>query len=321
VKAAVVGAGINGVAAAYALACGGDEVTLYEQFRIGHTNGSSHGASRIFRLAYPEPEWVRLAQEALPAWRALEADSGEELLELSGLVELAPPGVEGSRAALEACGARFEEVTEPGFDGSVIYQPDAGIVRADLAHRAFLDGALRRGAQLVEDTRVEQLDDLDADVVVVTAGAWVRRLLPELPVRPTRETVCYFDTAPRTLIELGGERGAGFYALRDPGGGIKAGLHRSGPRADPDDGGGADESIADLLCEWVVARFPGVDPEPTRVDTCFYTSTADERFILERRGRIVVGSACSGHGFKFAPVIGERLAALAHGGGPSSTAQ
>ncbi len=312
-KVAVVGAGINGVAAAYALACGGDEVTLYEQFRIGHTNGSSHGASRIFRLAYQEPEWVRLAQEALPRWRALEADSGEALLELNGLVELAPPGVEGSRAALEACGARFEEVAEPGFDGVALFQPDAGIVRADLAHRAFLDGALRRGAELREETRVERLDDLDADAVVVTAGAWARRLLSDLPVQPTRETVCYFrlDGEPRTLIELGTERGEGFYGLRDPGGGIKAGLHRSGPHADPGDGGGPDQGIADLLSAWVAARYDGIDPEPTRVETCFYTSTADDRFILERRDRVVVGSACSGHGFKFAPVIGERLAALA----------
>ncbi|HSX22931.1 MAG TPA: hypothetical protein VLE97_09180, partial [Gaiellaceae bacterium] len=58
-------------------------------------------------------------------------------------------------------------------------------------------------------------------------------------------------------------------------------------------------------------RFPEADPESAGADTCFYTSTDDERFILERRGRIVVGSACSGHGFKFAPAVGRRLAALA----------
>ena len=240
-RVAVVGAGINGVAAAYALACGGDEVTLYEQFRLGHTRGSSHGTSRIFRLAYPQAEWVRLAQEALPGWRALEADSGETLLELNGLVELAPAGVESSRAALEACDARFEEIEFPGFDGSALFQPDAGIIRADLAHRAYLEGALRRGARLVEEARIEGLAALGANSVVVTAGSWIRRLIPDLPVRPTRETICYFrlDGAPPPLIELGTERGEGFYALRDPDGGIKAGLHRSGP-SDPDDGGGPD---------------------------------------------------------------------------------
>jgi len=314
-RVAVVGAGINGVAAAYALACGGDEVTLYEQFRLGHTRGSSHGTARIFRLAYPEAEWVRLAQESLAGWRALEADCGETLLELNGLVELAPPGVVSSRAALEACGARFEETEFPGFDGSALFQPDAGIVRADLAHRAFLEGALRRGAHLVEDARIDRLDALDADAVVVTAGPWVTRLVPELAVRPTRETVCYFrlEGAPPSLIELGTERGDGFYALHDPDGGIKAGLHRSGLPADPDDDGGPDPSVVELLRNWVAARFPGVDPEPHRVETCFYTNTADERFVLERRGRVVVGSACSGHAFKFAPAVGERLAALARG--------
>lgn len=314
-KVAVVGAGINGVAAAYALACGGDEVTIYEQFRLGHENGSSHGASRIFRLAYPEAEWVRLAQESLEGWRELEADSGETLLELNGLVELAPPGVESSRAALEACGARFEETEVPGFDGSALFQPDAGIVRADLAHRAFLEGALRRGASLVEETRIERLDALDADAVVVTAGPWIRRLIPDLPVEPTRETVCYFrlDGASPSLIELGTERGDGFYALHDPGGGIKAGLHRSGLPADPDTEGGPDPEIVGLLCGWVAARFPGADPEPERIETCFYTNTADERFLLERHGRVVVGSACSGHAFKFAPTVGERLAVLARG--------
>ena len=263
-RVAVVGAGINGVAAAYALACGGDEVTLYEQFRLGHTRGSSHGSARIFRLAYPEPEWVRLAQESLAGWRALEADSGETLLELNGLLELAPPGVESSRAALEACGARFEETEVPGFDGSALFQPDAGIVRADLAHRAFLEGALRRGGRLVEDARIDRLDALDADVVVVTAGPWARRLVPDLPVHTTRETVCYFrlDGVRPSLIELGTERGDGFYALHDPDGGIKAGLHRSGVPADPDDDGGPDESVVDLLRDWVALRFPGVDPEP-----------------------------------------------------------
>ncbi len=311
-RVAVVGAGINGVAAAYALACGGDEATLYEQFRLGHTRGSSHGSARIFRLAYPEPEWVRLAQESLAGWRALEADSGETLLELNGLLELAPPGVESSRAALESCGARFEETEVPGFAGSALFQPDAGIVRADLAHRAFLEGALRRGGRLVEDARIDRLDALDADVVVVTAGPWARRLVPDLPVHTTRETVCYFrlDGVRPSLIELGTERGDGFYALHEPEGGIKAGLHRSGPPAGPDDDGGPDPSVVELLQEWVVARFPGVDPEPHRVETCFYTNTADERFILERRGRVVVCSACSGHAFKFAPAVGERLAAL-----------
>jgi sarcosine oxidase len=62
---------------------------------------------------------------------------------------------------------------------------------------------------------------------------------------------------------------------------------------------------------WTRGIFHLADSSPAAAETCLYTSTQDERFVVERRGRTVVGSACSGHGFKFAPAIGERLAALA----------
>ena len=62
---------------------------------------------------------------------------------------------------------------------------------------------------------------------------------------------------------------------------------------------------------WVRERFLDVDPEPVDIDTCLYTKTADETFVLDCRGNVVVGSAWSGHGFKFAPAVGRRLAALA----------
>jgi sarcosine oxidase len=85
---AVVGAGIMGSATAYALARGGHDVTLYEQFEVGHTRGSSHGRSRIVRLAYPDVEFVELAKESFAGWRELEREAGVELLELNGLLEL-----------------------------------------------------------------------------------------------------------------------------------------------------------------------------------------------------------------------------------------
>ena len=67
----------------------------------------------------------------------------------------------------------------------------------------------------------------------------------------------------------------------------------------------------DKVAAWVAEHVPLADPGPVETQTCLYTTTADESFILERRGRVVVGSACSGHGFKFAPAIGARLASLA----------
>jgi sarcosine oxidase len=328
--AVVVGAGINGLATTRALAQAGVDVVLVEQCHVGHTRGSSHGRSRIFRLAYPEPEWIRLAQASLARWRELEEETGSKLLELHGLLEVVREGAEDSRAALEACGVPFDvlsadEVAERfpvaiPDGGAAIYQPDAGIIRADLAQRALRESAERHGARVAERTRVGSLDEIEAEAVVVTAGAWARPLLAsagiDLPVVVTRETVAYFrlesDRPVPSLADLKrGARGHATYGLHDPVHGLKAGIHMSGPPADADEDGRPEAELVELIRAAVPRYFPTADPEPVEVETCLYTSTADERFLIERHGRIVVGSACSGHGFKFAPVVGERLAALA----------
>src|SRR5437763_16870206 len=101
-----------GSATAYALAREGRDVVLYEQFRIGHARGSSHGRSRIVRLAYPELEFVELAKESFAAWRALERDAGIELLELNGLLELVGDPAQSSRDALDAARAEYELLTD-----------------------------------------------------------------------------------------------------------------------------------------------------------------------------------------------------------------
>jgi len=311
-----------GLATARALSRAGHNVVVYEQFEPGHARGSSHGRSRIFRLAYTEPEWVRLAQEALAGWWELEAEAGERLLELNGLIEIVTDLRESSAAALEACGVvwqrldrdeverRFPLRLPPGSFGML--QPEAGIVRADRALAAFAHGIdVRYGV------RVASLTDVDAACIVVTAGAWVNDLIqPQIPVRVTRETVCYFrpaDSRPiPAFISLGPHAGGvRFYALSDPMHGIKAAAHHAGPEVDPREAGKPDRALVEAITAWVAERVLLADPRPVETQTCLYTTTADESFILERRGRIVVGSACSGHGFKFAPAIGARLAALA----------
>jgi len=100
-----------GSATAYALARDGHDVVLYEQFEVGHTRGSSHGRSRIVRLAYPEIEFVELAVESFAGWRELEREAGLELLELNGLLELVEEEAQGSSAALDAAGAEYELLT------------------------------------------------------------------------------------------------------------------------------------------------------------------------------------------------------------------
>jgi monomeric sarcosine oxidase len=322
---AVVGAGIMGSAAAYALARDGHDVTLFEQFQIGHTHGSSHGRSRIVRLAYPELEFVELAKESFSGWRELEHETGIELLELNGLLELVDDLAQGSSEALDAAGADYELVPAEAArerwpvgvpDGwTALFQPEAGIVRADLAHRAFVDRAVALGVRLHEHTRVESLDEVDAEAVVLTAGPWVRQFFPDLPVRTTRETVAYFrrsgDPLPSVVQLDPVTRGHAMYSLHDPVHGLKAGAHHAGAEVGPDEDGGPDDALVERIAEWVARTYPDAEPEPVAAETCMYTTTADEHFILERRGRVVIGSPCSGHGFKFAPAIGRRLALMA----------
>jgi sarcosine oxidase len=306
-----------GCATAWALRERGAEVSVHEQFSLDHDRGSSHGRTRIFRVAYPDPDWIRFAQEAYAGWR--ELDRG--LLGLYGLVELAPDPAVISARALDESGVPYrlldrDEVRALGAnlpDGwSALHIARAGVVFADRARHAFLEAA---GVEVETNRRIESTDELDADVVVLTVGSWVRALVPDLPVTVTRETLAYFacDGPPRPCIaDLSAEtRTHAMYSLHDPVHGLKAGAHHAGAQADPDTEAPPDRAIVERIAAWVRERFPDVDPNPVEAQTCLYTTTADERFILERRGRIVIGSACSGHGFKFAPAVGRRLAALA----------
>lgn len=338
--AVVVGAGVMGSATGRALARSGVDVVLLERFPLGHARGSSHGRSRIFRFSYPDRRYVRMAMEALPLWREVEEDAGEELLVTTGGLDFGPV-VTDHAEALGAEGARFDLLDKADVaarfpflrppEGTALFQPDAGFVRADRAVAAFVRTAASAGAEVVEERpavalRVEGGDAVveteeetyRAPVAVVTAGGWARALLGpagiDLPVRPTRETVGYFaldESLPVPAVVEWNEPAG--YALRSPRQGIKAGEHGTGPDTDPNDEGTPDPAALERLGRWVRSRFPDADPEPHLAETCIYTNTDDESFVLERHGPIVVGSACSGHGFKFAPWIGRRLAGLATG--------
>jgi sarcosine oxidase len=338
---AVVGAGVNGLAASLALARARRTVVLLEQFAIGHDRGSSHGTSRIFRFSYADPFYVRQAQQALAGWRALEEESGEELILRSGTLDMGHIALANAEA-LAMCGVRHERLTgadvterwpiaaEP--DEPALHQPDGGITRADQVLTVVLAAARTAGVDVRERTRVGALSQHDGHVevdtdagalraraVVVTAGAWSRELLAplgiDLDVRPSRETAAYFDLPGAedlpTLIDDSGTVGDAAYGLAAPGVGLKAGHHRSGREADPDEPGSPEPELVDAAAAWVARRYPDASTEPISAETCLYTNTADEAFVCNRQGRIVVGSACSGHGFKFAPTTGSRLAQLA----------
>jgi sarcosine oxidase len=338
VDALVIGVGVMGAAAGWSLSRAGREVLMLEQFAVGHRRGSSHGASRIFRLSYEDPRFVRMAQEAQPRWRALEEASGMQLLTTTGGLDIGER-LDRHAEALRECDVPFEQLASvevgqrfPAVSSSVgpaLFQPDGGIVAADEAVRAFLDAARSGGTTVLEHAAVVALSEragmveirtegeaYRARTAVVTAGAWAAKLLGgtgiKLPTRPTRETVAYFhvdgDGSLPTVVDWGTPA---VYSLPSPGQGLKVGEHQAGPTADPDEEGAPDEASVARVSAWVRERFPAAEREPHLVETCLYTNTADEGFILERHGAVIVGSACSGHGFKFAPVIGDRLAALA----------
>lgn len=336
--AIVVGGGIMGAATTRELARRGRKVLLLERFGLGHDRGSSHGNSRIFRFSYPNPMYVAMAQESLPLWRELEKESGEDLLKVTGGLDRGPLLSEHA-AALAARGAsyklldgneineRFPFMSLPGNE-PVLYQPDAGIIAADRALSVLLIAAERDGAEIRERCEALALEPNDggvvvstahgsfrAEVVIVTAGAWAKSLLRgagiELAVRPTRETVAYFDLDEASIPPLVEWGTPSLYALPAPGIGLKVGEHQAGREVDPDDAGAPDGESVERLKAWVRERYPSAGPEPLRLETCLYTNTVDDSFIIERQGRIVIGSPCSGHGFKFAPLVGQRLAELA----------
>lgn len=327
-----------GCATARALSKLGKKVVLLERFRLGHKRGSSHGRTRIFRFSYPDPMYVDMAREALELWRDLEREAGTELVHTTGGLDLGPD-ISANAAALEECGVAYELLTASdaverfpavsiGPRTEALYQRDSAIVYADASIASFATAAMDADADVIEEREVISIEpsaasvvvrtpggDFEADRVVIAAGPWAKKILTQvgidLPVRPTRETIAYFPIeggALPTVVEWG--RPA-VYALPSPGQGLKVGEHIAGPAADPDDDQPADRGSVDRLARWVGERFPGADNEARLVETCFYTNTDDERFILERRDNIVIGSACSGHAFKFAPLIGKRLAALA----------
>jgi sarcosine oxidase len=333
----VVGAGVMGAATAYALTRAGHEPVVLEQFELGHARGSSHGRGRIFRLVYDDASWVAKAQRALPLWRELEAETGEEILRTTGSLDLGP-GTDERAAALARCGVEFEVLDGAELPAPLriergtpaLVQRDGGVLDAARAQQAFLRGiGVRERAPVtaIEDEGRVRLagTTIEAQAVVVTAGAWVGPLLEPLgispPVTPSRESVAYFPLAAPdgvpTIIDWRipdgydlPRRGVSVYAL-PAADGLKAGIHRTGPPTDPDEDGVVDPEAVRCSRDWVARYVEGADPEPSRTETCLYTNMPDESFVLERRGRVVVGSPCSGHGFKFAPLVGRELASLA----------
>jgi len=351
VDVVIVGAGLAGSAAAWAMARRGRSVAVLEAFQPGHRRGSSHGSARIFRRAYPDPLYVRLTGEAGRLWRQLADETGQEVVLTTGGIDFGPAREQekiyevlrtfGVTAELMPTAAAAERWPGVAFGSDpVMFQPDAGVLDAERAMSAMRGLAVARGAQICYDSPVLGVSASEsgaavhtadrswrAPVVIVAAGAWLEPLLGEQVRLPslvvTQQQAFHFaplsaGAQPWPVFIYHDEIAMyGLLAGRDgevPGV-IKIGEHGPGTVTTGDDRDGIVSPAArERARAFVRERLPGLDPAPVGELTCLYTSTVTEDFILDRRGPFVICSACSGHGAKFAPLTGEIAAELACGG-------
>ncbi|MEU6285293.1 FAD-dependent oxidoreductase [Streptomyces sp. NPDC047028] len=346
----VIGGGLMGAATAWAAARRGLSVLLLEQYGPGHGRGSSHGSARIVRRGYDDPLYTRLTGRAFELWRELELQADAHLLRMLGSVDFGTRAYAESVAAqLAAAGVPHETLDAaeaerrwPGmrFEGPVVHHPQGGTVDAEAAVAAFLATAVVLGAVVRHGAEVRSLapdgdgarvvladgTTLLARQVVVAGGAWTAGLLDGLvalpPLTVTQQDTFHFprlDPAARAWPSVLHEDGPGIYHLaggRDggPGDDRKIGEHYGGRRTTAAGRDGVITAASRArVSEYVRRWLPGLDPVPRSESSCLFTFTPSEDFLLDRVGPFVVCSPCSGHGAKFAPLIGELTADLVTG--------
>jgi sarcosine oxidase len=350
----VVGTGGMGVAAAAAIAGRGGRVLGLDRFPVGHDRGSSHGQTRLIRRAYFEhPDYVPLLGRSFELWRELEAASGRRLLVASGLVTAGPAAgevVSGTlhSAALHALPVETltprEAMTRwPAFRipdaWTAIHEPDAGYLFVEDCVAAHADTATRAGADLrsgvrvrswrVQTGRVEVETDggrFHADRLVLCPGSWAGDVLrlPAIPLTVLRKSLfwhaagspaaavmpCFAFDTPEGFCY-------GFPSLDDRG--AKLADHTGGRvvTSPLDVDRGIDRQEAARIDAWIAEHLPAVSPRQTDHKVCLYTMSPDGHFLLglhPDHPQVVVAAGFSGHGYKFASVVGEILAELSLGG-------
>ncbi|HEY1394378.1 MAG TPA: N-methyl-L-tryptophan oxidase [Methylibium sp.] len=349
---AVVGLGAMGSAAAYHLARQGRKVLGLDRFTSPHAFGSSHGLTRIIREAYFEdPCYVPLVQRAYGLWDELQRLAGRELLRITGGLMIGPADgvlVGGALRSAQEHGLAHELLSaaevkrrfpalQPREDMVGVWEPRAGVLFPEACIAAHLALAQAHKAALRGDERVlswraeadgavritTERSEYRARQLLLTAGAWIRSMVPELalPFSVERQAVCWFaptadpelfaparcpvslwETAPQKFL----------YGIPDFGDGMKLAVHHEGEEAAPD---GLRREVGEAevaAIRALVQRFvPGANGPLRSSAVCMYTNTPDQHFWIDRHPQhpqVLIASPCSGHGFKFAGVVGEALA-------------
>jgi sarcosine oxidase len=319
--AIVIGIGGMGSAALYHLALRGASVLGLEQFDIPHDLGSSHGVTRIIRLAYWEhPAYVALVRRAYTLWRELERDSDERLLVVTGCVDAGGDNSTHITGVRHACAAFHLDHQEydsdslrrrfPGYrlaaDAVAIFQPDGGFVRPERCIVAHVAGARRRGAEVHTRERVVRWGtrggaahvttdrgDYEARALMLTAGAWTSSLVPQLarPLSPERQVMLWTDpirpdffqvaTFPVFYIDVAEGAFYGFPVYEVPG--FKIGkYHHRFERVDPDTMDRECHAEDEEVLRQAVRRyFPDANGPTLAMKTCLFTNTRDEHFVID----------------------------------------
>jgi sarcosine oxidase len=359
----VLGLGAYGSAALHRLAKRGARVLGIDRFAPPHAFGSTHGETRITRLANGENAlftgFVRRSHEI---WREIEAETGETLLtQCGGLIisgaSKASVHVEGffenTIANARANGVAHELLSAgdirarfPQFavrDGERGYfEPEMAFVRPEACVRVQLGLARELGGEVRTGERVTAIrsraDGVEvatdrgtyrAAKAVVTLGAWLPQLCPDFaPVLKVHRQVLYWfaidgDEAvyrpgrfPIFIWELPDSHdGIYGFPVLSAGGGLKIATEQFNDDVAPD---AALKEVSaaeiDAMRRLVTPHLPGVSALCLKAVTCLYTATPDRQFVIDRlpgTERVIVASACSGHGFKHSPAIGEMLAGMA----------
>lgn len=343
----VIGAGIAGSSAAYALAQE-QRVLLLEQYELLHTNGSSHGDSRVFRHVYEDTRYIHMAVAADEAWQQLEHDAADKLLYRTGGIDVAsdPSVLADIQSALAQAGRPFDmlepsEVSKrfPAFrvpEGAVtLYQADGGVLAANRCVAAAQRAALTRGATVHASEPVSTIDAnadrvvittsqgrYEAGSVIVTAGAWLSQLAQQLgldlPLVVEKQQVHYLAVPPREVYDVTrmptfisrDQNVYGIPMLERPLT-IKAAAHNGAPTINLDERTfDMDDTLATNAVRGARSLIPEASTDIKHFETCLYTQTPDAHFILDTHpelNNVVFGGGFSGHGFKFGPILGSIL--------------
>ncbi|MDQ0511577.1 N-methyl-L-tryptophan oxidase [Ancylobacter amanitiformis] len=356
---AVIGLGAMGSAALAHLSARGQRVLGLEAYSPAHGLSSSHGDSRIIRLGYFEdPSYVPLLRRAYANWRALERDTGQDVLTITGVLQIGRPDSPIVSGTLASCRAYDldHEVLDPAdmarrypafaldADEIAVFETQGGFVRPEAAVAACLDLARRHGAHIRMPARVTAIAPDDGGVtlhvgeervrvgrVVAATGPWIGQLVPALAAlaSPIRQVVAWYAPKDEAATALGalpvflrdaGPVGSFFGFPQLDGAGVKVGKHAHfrEPIKDPDaPNPPVNEADTALLDDFIARRLPLAAGRRLAAATCRYTMLPGEDFLLDTLPgvpNVVVASPCSGHGYKFASVVGEILADLAQHG-------